>query len=102
MRNTPFQKDSNKSPDEDLHFRPLRPIQFEESLPSGAFNYLSSYNGPSIFHSLIQNPRNFSPIPTPKDARKKNQIESVFKTPNSRNIPSFDKQQNGLGTPESK
>ena len=101
MKKSPSKKETTQSKEDELSFRPL-PIQTHE-IPANKqqFNYINSSQGFHIHNALIHN-KVFSPLLTPKDARKKLLGESVFKTPHSRNLPSVEKKSNGLATPESR
>lgn len=101
MKKSPAKKETTQSREDDLNFRPL-PVQLHEPPANKQqFNYINSSQGFHIHNALIHN-KVFSPLLTPRDARKKLLGESVFKTPHSRNLPSVEKKSNGLATPESR
>ena len=101
MKKSPTKKETTQSREDDLSFRPLPILPHEPPTNKQQFNYINSSQGFHIHNALIHN-KVFSPLLTPRDARKKLLGESVFKTPHSRNLPSVEKKSNGLATPESR
>lgn len=101
MKHTPRKKESNNHKEDEPLLGPLNGPTFEAPLPKNQFSYLNPATGYELHRSLI-GAKFISPVVTPKDPRLAIPLESVFKSPNSRGMPSVEKKSNGLGTPDSR
>jgi hypothetical protein len=100
MKGIPRKKESSSLKDDDEELKPLVLPHLDSQVSRPQFTYLNPVTGHQVHQSLVTS-KMFSPVGTPRDSRKKLLGESVFKTPNSRNLGS-DKKNNGFGTPESR
>lgn len=101
MKHTPRKKESAAHKEEEPLLGPLNGTMFEPQLAKNQFSYLNPATGYELHRSLI-GAKFISPVVTPKDPRLSVPVESVFKSPNSRGMPSVEKKSNGLGTPDSR